>query len=187
MQLQTHKKDSRNNKFPIFNGEDLNEFTSWYNNILSILASSGWNDLYDPIEDSTIEESKAQQDPKLTALSADLYSYLHVAMKKDAQTLMEDKTELRGKGLLFLKTLFKIYNVKLTSGELMAKEKEYANVFRFKNEKISTYASRCKKLRRILKLNGIESPIEGLKLRFIMGLGPDFSDIQKNLHNLPSE
>ena len=185
--LHTHKKDARNTKFPIFNGDDINEFTSWYNNILSILASTGWNELYNSGEDRPITETTAQQDPKLTSLSADLYSYLHVAMKKDAQTLMEDKTELRGKGLLFLQTLYQTYNVKLASGELMATEKAYANIFRRKDEKISTFASRCKKLRNILKLNGIESPLEGLKLRFIMGLGPDFSDIQKNLHNLPPD
>ena len=98
VQMQSHKKDARNNKFPIFNGNNLNEFTSWYNNILSILASTGWNELYDSNKDSPIEETTAQQDPKLTSLLADLYSYLNVAMKKDAQTLMEDKTELRGKG-----------------------------------------------------------------------------------------
>ena len=187
VQMQSQKKDTRNNKFPSFNGDDIDEFTSWYNNILSILASTGWNALYDSANDSPIDETTAQLDTKLTSLSADLYSYLHVAMKKDAQTLMEDKTELRGKGLLFLQTLYQTYQVKLASGELMAKEKEYANVFRRNDEKISTFASRCKKLRKILKLNGIDSPIEGLKLRFIMGLGPDFSDIQKNLQNLPPE
>ena len=185
--LQQYKKDTRNTKFPVFNGTDLDEFLSWYNNVLSILASTGWNDLYDHSDDGPIEEDTAQASPKLQALSADLYSYLHIAMKKDAQTLMEDKFELRGKGLLFLQTLFDAYNVKLSGGELMTKEKEYANVCRMKDEKISTFASRCTKLRRILKSNGITSPREGLKLRFIMGLGPDFSDIQKNLHNLPPE
>ena len=187
VQLQGQKKDLRNNKFPPFNGDDLDEFLAWYNNVLSILASTGWNALYDVTSDSPIPEATAQLDPKLSSLSADLYSYLHVAMKKDAQTLMEDKTELRGKGLLFLQTLFDSYNITLNGSELMDKEKEYANIYRYKDEKVTTYASRCKKLRRILRFNGISAPPEGLKLRFIMGLGPEFSDIQKNLHHLPDD
>ena len=181
LQIQSQKKESRNNKFPTFNGEDVDEFLTWYNNVLSILASTGWNELYDTVNDCPIDEDTAQNIPKLTSLSSDLYSYLHVSMRKDAQMLMEDKHEIRGKGLLFLQTLFDSYNVRLAGGELMEKEKQYANLCRKKDEKISTYAARCKKLRRILKFNGIHTLSEGLKLRFIMGLGPDFSDIQKIL------
>ena len=187
LQIQSQKKDSRNNKFPTFNGEHLDEFLTWYNNVLSILASTGWNELYDTVNDCPIDEDTAQRIPKLASLSSDLYSYLHVSMRKDAQMLMEDKHEIRGKGLFFLQTLFDSYNVRLAGGELMEKEKQYANLCRKKDEKISTFAARCKKLRRILKFNGIHTSSEGLKLRFIMGLGPDFSDIQKNLHNLPKD
>ena len=125
--MQSHKKDLSNNEFPTFNGEDLDEFLAWYNNILAILASTGWNDLYDDTAtDSPIAETIAQNDIKLKALSADLYSYLHVAMKMDAQVLMEDKIELRGQGLAFLQSIFDSYNVTLAGG-VIAERKRRCN------------------------------------------------------------
>ena len=38
--LQNQRKETRNVKFPTFNGDDMDEFISWNNNVLSILAST---------------------------------------------------------------------------------------------------------------------------------------------------
>ena len=169
-------------KFPKFSGKSSSDFTSWYEQILSILAIPPWQKLYDPITNDVVEESD-----QVATLSQKLYSSLQISMQGEAQTIMRSKSHLRGKGLSYLKALKSIYKHKLSKVELITKETEYNSLFRKTDESIDSFAARCVALQQELRDNGSFVSQDGFRTRFIRGLGPDFSDVQKQLDNLPPE
>ena len=116
-------------KFPKFSGKSSADFTSWYEQILSIIAIPPWQQLYDSATNDVVDESQAP-----TVLSQKLYSSLQVCMQGEAQTIMRDKTHLRGKSISYLKTLKSIFKHKLTKVELISKEVEYNSLFRKTDE-----------------------------------------------------
>jgi len=116
-----------------------------------------------------------------------LYSSLKLCIQGQAQAIMNTKTHLRGRGLEYLKTLHTIYKKKLTKVEIINKETEYNNLYRLQDESLDAFAARCLSLHQELKDNGSFANRDGLRTRFIRGLGPDFSDVQKLLDNLPTE
>ena len=173
---------STNLKFPKFSGKSTTEFVTWYDQVLSILAIPPWQSLYDKTTNRVIQENEAKE-----SLSMKLYSSLKLCVQGQAQTIMNTKTHLRGRGLEYLKTLHTIYKKKLTKVEMINKESEYNNLYRLQDENLDAFAARCIFLHQELKDNGSFANRDGLRTRFIRGLGPDFSDVQKLLDNLPPE
>jgi len=172
---------SSNLKFPKFSGKSTNEFITWYDQVLSILAIPPWQSLYDKSTNTVITEELADE-----SLSMKLYSSLKLCIQGQAQSIMNTKTHLRGRGLEYLKTLHTIYRKKLTKVEIINKETEYNNLYRKNEESLDAFAARCLLIHQDLKDNGGFVNKDGLRTRFIRGLGPDFSDIQKRLDNLPA-
>jgi len=176
------KTTSENSKkittFPKFSGKD---FTTWYDSILSILSSPGWNKLYDQATDDAI-----QIDP-MNDLSADLYTSLKRCLLGNAQDTMLHKKGIRSQGINFLKVLQSTYNPKLSTVERDEKQRNFLSISRKPTESIDSYGARCIFLKELLQTNGINTTPEELKTRFIMGLGPDFTTIKTALNeqNLP--
>ena len=173
---------SSNLKFPKFSGKSTTEFITWYDQVLSILAIPPWQSLYDKGTNAVIAEELADE-----PLSMKLYSSLKLCIQGQAQSIMNTKTHLRGRGLEYLKTLHTIYKKKLTKVEIINKETDYNNLYRKNEESLDAFAARCLLIHQELKDNGSFVNKDGLRTRFIRGLGPDFSDIQKRLDNLPEE
>jgi len=171
---------SSNLKFPKFSGKSTTEFITWYDQVLSILAIPPWQSLYDKSANAVITEELADE-----SLSMKLYSSLKLCIQGQAQSIMNTKTHLRGRGLEYLKTLHTIYRKKLTKVEIINKETEYNSLYRKDEESLDAFAARCLLIHQELKDNGGFVNNDGLRNRFIRGLGPDFSDIQKRLDNLP--
>jgi len=170
-------------KFPKFNGSEKSDFKAWYHQVLSILSTPPWHVVFKDINTKTL----AQDDDIPTELSRKLFSHLLMAMTGNAEKLMMTKKEVWGKGLLFLFTLRSAYKQKLQRADLIKKEREYAEMYMKPTETIADYGARCIDLRQQLSEHGISTSDEGLKARFIMGLGPMFTSIQqKTEDDLPS-
>jgi len=81
--------------------------------------------MYDKSRNAVINEEDANE-----SLSMKLYSSLKLFIQGEAQTIMNTKTHLRGRGLEYLKTLHTIYKKRLTKVEIINKETEYNNLHR---------------------------------------------------------
>jgi len=170
-------------KFPKFNGSEKSDFKAWYHQVLSILSTPPWHVVFKDISTKTL----VQDHDIPTEISRKLFSHLLMSMTGNAEKLMMTKKEVWGKGLLFLSTLSSAYKLKLQRADLIKKEREYAEMFMKPTETIADYGARCIDLRQQLQEHGISTSDEGLKARFIMGLGPMFTSIQqKTEEDLPS-
>jgi len=118
-------KESSNMKFPKFYGKSKQEFEVWHDQSLSILASPGWNKVF---QDLKTKKLKTDNDIS-ESLPSRLYAALRVAMGGNAEKLMMTKPETWGKGLLFFHILKKSYKGELHRADLLKKEKEYSLLF----------------------------------------------------------
>jgi len=178
--LASNMNDSYDHRFPKFSGKPKEDFTTWYNQVLSVLATPKWSKLYDDATEEPIEETDAPPD-----LSKKLYMKLVLALDGEAQLVMMSKPHLRGKGLSYLKTLKTTYKRVLSDPQSIIKEQEFARPIRGQDESVNAFAARLIQTRKDLSEHVTISD-DRMRLRFIMGLGAQFSQIQTNLKNLPN-
>ena len=170
-------------KFPKFQGKSKAEFKTWYDQVLAVLSSPPWNTVFANITTKALK----QDDDISPTLSSKLFSALRLSMSHNAEKLMMTKKESWGKGLLYLSILRDTYKESLHRADLLRKESEFSNLFIKQNETVDEFAARCIELRDQLNEHGIPTSPEGFKTRFIMGLGPMFTDIQQvQEEDLPS-
>ena len=86
------------------------------------------------------------------------------------------KKETWGEGLLFLSTIKQAYKPQLASVELMEKERDYLMFYQFNTQSIDEFGARSITAREEIQEH-IPTTDEGLRKRFIMGLGPLFTEI----------
>ena len=182
-QETTDMSTSTNTKFPKFSGSSKELFKPWYDQVLAILASPAWIKVFKDVK--TKELKTDQEIPE--SLSSKLYASLRTSVTGNAEKLMMTKTETWGKGLLFLQILRKSYKVHLRRADLLKKEKDYSLLFQTKEESIDDFAARCIESRNLLKEHNVHTTDEGLRDRFLMGLGPLFTEIQQTpFEDLPA-
>ena len=170
-------------KFPKFQGKSKAEFKTWYDQVLAVLSSPPWNTVFANMTTKALK----QDDDISPTLSSKLFSALRLSMSHNAEKLMMTKKESWGKGLLYLSILRNTYKESLHRADLLRKESEFSNLFIKQNETVDEFAARCIELRDQLNEHGIPTSPEGFKTRFIMGLGPMFTDIQQvQEEDLPS-
>jgi len=170
-------------KFPKFQGKSKAEFKTWYDQVLAVLSSPPWNTVFANI---TTKALKHDDDISPT-LSSKLFSALRLSMSHNAEKPMMTKKESWGKGLLYLSILRDTYKESLHRADLLRKESKFSNLFIKQHETVDEFAARCIELRDQLNEHGIPTSPEGFKTRFIMGLGPMFTDIQQvQEEDLPS-
>ena len=162
-------------KFPKFHGKGKKEFKTWCDQVLAILVCPPWSKVF---EDIALKQLKTD-DEIPSALSSKLFASLRLSITGNAEKLMMTKKHAWGKGLLYLSILKSTYKETLYRADLLKKETEFSNLFITQNETIDDFASRCIELKDQLQDHGIHTPPESMKTRFIMGLGPLFTDIQQ--------
>ena len=186
--LQQLKKNKppTSSTFPKFGGKSRDEFLKWETNILNILSTDEWSDLYDyPSQDAV---SSGHVNP---TLNNHLYKNISNQLTGNAKTIMDAKTHLRGDGISLLQALRQTYKATLNNVTLSAKFAELTGgtYFRSATEDIDTFAARTISIAKDLTDNGWPVTSKILKNSFIMRLGPDFTDIieKHNTNKLPPE
>jgi len=89
------------------------------------------------------------------------------------------KKKTWGKGILYLSIIKSTYKETLYRADLLKKEAQFSNLFIQQSESIDEFVSRCIDLKDQLHDHGIYTAPDNFKTRFIMGLGPMFTDIQQ--------
>eukprot|EP00957_Ditylum_brightwellii_P021682 1634850-Ditylum_brightwellii.AAC.1 len=82
------EKGPADNKFACFGNKPSENFTAWYNNVLSKLSTASWCKLYDAFTNDVI----AATTDKIRALSNHFYSSIRNALYGKALDLMDNKT-----------------------------------------------------------------------------------------------
>jgi len=162
-------------KFPKFHGKGKKEFKTWYDQVLAILTCPPWTSVFKNIETKELKTD----DEISSSISSKLFASLRLSVTGNAEKLMMTKKQAWGKGLLYLSILQSTYKETLYRADLLRKETEFSNLFIQQQETIDDFASRCIELKDQLHDHGIYTPPESFKTRFIMGLGPLFTDIQQ--------
>jgi len=162
-------------KFPKFAGKSKEEFRLWYDQILAVLTYPTWRNVYKDVSTRSLKTDD-EIDPDL---SAELFTALRTSVTGNAEKLMITKKSTLGKGLTFLSILHDTYKVDLQRADLLQKEREYLSMYQKNSETIDDFAARCITLREQLRAHGVHTTDDGLKDRFIMGLGPLFTEIQQ--------
>jgi len=162
-------------KFPTFQGKSSTEFRTWYDKILSILATPPWTPVF-----SNIQSKQLHTDDSISPdLSSKLYSKLRTAMTGNAEKVMMSKPEVWGKGLLYLSTIKSTYQEILQRGDVLKKREEFSALMQKPTETIDDFGARCIFLQKQLVDHGLTISTIELKDTFIMGLGPLFTRIQQ--------
>ena len=184
-QLKTNKPPS-SSIFLKFAGKSKDVFLKWEANVLNILATDEWSDLYDYSTQDAV--SSGQVNP---TLNNHLYKNISNQLTGTAKTIMDAKTHLRGDDILLLQALRQTYKATLNNVTLSAKFAKLTggSYFRSQSEDIDTFAARTISLAKYLNDNGWPITPRILKNSFIMGLGPEFTDIieKHNTNKLPPE
>ena len=176
----TPKKPPSSSDFPALTNKQTtrDDFNNWYSRVISILATEDWLPLYekpnvDVIPDGTLHP----------VLNNHLYSVLINKIKDKPQRLIRNLQYLWSDGVALLHELKRVYYGRLTHIEVRDLHSQLlrSTWSRSPTEDINTYAARTMQVRRYLKDHGIIIPPDQIKECFIMGLGPDFTDIQKDL------
>ena len=158
-------------KFPTFQGKSSTEFRTWYDKILSILATPPWTPVF-----SDIQSQQLHTDESISPdLSSKLYSKLRTAMTGNAEKVMMSKPEVWGKGLLYLFTIKSTYQEILQRGDVLKKREEFSALMQKPSETIDDFGARCIFLQKQLVEHGLTISAIELKDTFIMGLGPLFT------------
>ena len=183
--LRDKKRNPEKMKFPKFHGKSSEEFEIWYPKFLSVLATPDWDGLYNPATQDIVADDAV--DPELSKY---LYSGLSLCLEDDAQEMMSGKDNLRTLGVSFLNTLRDAFRKKLSEHQKEDLDTDFKSLSRPPTESVHVYAARCTRMRRKLLKNGIACSQERLHSKFIMGLGPGFTEIRKIVQNgyeLPRE
>ena len=163
-------------KFPAFTGKSSTEFRTWYDKILSILATPPWTSVFQDVNEKLLHTD----DMISSDLSSKLYSKLRTSLTGNAEKVMMSKPEVWGKGLLYLATLKVTYQEKLQRGDILRKREEFSAMMQTSKETIDDFGARCIFLRKQLVDHGLVISLSELKDTFIMGLGPLFTRIQQS-------
>lgn len=159
--------------FPKFARKSKIEFKTWYDKVLAILAAPPWASVFQDLSTLTLKT-----DDNITVkLSAKLFSAIRQSLTGNAEQLT--KKHAWGKGLLYLQILKDTYKEQLYQADLLKCENKFSNLFKKNNESIDNFAARCVDFRNQLSDHGITTSDQGFKNRFIMGLGPLFTEIQQ--------
>ena len=186
MQQMKRDKAPTSSVFPKFTGKSRDEFIKWETNVLNILATDDWSDLYDFSSQDAVSSGTLN-----SKLNNHLYKNISNQLGGSAKTIMDAKTHLRGDGIALLQALRLTYKATLNNVTLSNKFAELTggSYFRAQSEDIDTYAARTITLAKDLNDNGWPVTPMILKNSFIMGLGPGFTDIieKHNTNKLPPE
>jgi len=173
--LKVSSDHQQSAKFPKFHEKGKKEFKTWYDQVLAILACPPWSNVF-----KNIETKELKTDEEISSsISSKLFASLRLSVTGNAEKLMMTKKQAWGKGLLYLSILKSTYKETLYQADLLQKETEFSNLFIQQQETIDDFASRCIELKDQLHDHGIYTPPASFKTRFIMGLGPLFTDIQQ--------
>ena len=174
------KKHPTNPKFPQLSDKNATPsyFREWYNKILSILATDEWCQLYDPITQDILSSGK--QHP---SLNNHLYSALLLALKDSLETFIQGMTHLRSDGIGVLQPLRAAYKGTHTDIEIMQLQGTLLGGFHFRgnNEPVEQFTSRTIQMAKDLSEQEVFILPQHLKTSFILGLGPDFHEIIRDL------
>ena len=111
-------------------------------------------------------------------------------MRNQNATIMQNKRHLSQDGVAFLRALRKVYRNSLSRGEIR-KRLSALNIAKIKpQESIDSFAVRIIAEKTYIKESTKYATIiddVGMKYIFIHGLSPEFTDIKKNVDNLPPE
>ena len=125
-------------------------------------------------------------------LNQHLYSAILQCVRDEPRALVQDMDYFWGGGVRLIRSLKSTYQGNLTLLEKLKLQGELLNPnihLRSKDESVDSYAARTLRMHRELLSNNIKIQPDILKACFICGLGPEFTDIirQLNNHNLPIE
>ena len=154
------------------------EFNDWYSKVISLLATEDWLPLYDRSNMDVVEDDNTN-----AVLNNHRYSVLLNKSKDKPLKFIQSRQHLWSNGVALLRELRQTYHGQLTKLEIKEQQSTLlsSNWSRGPNENVDTFASRTMQIRRDLKDHSVLISPETLKECFIMGLGPDFTDIQKDL------
>ena len=174
------KKPPSSSDFPVLTNKQTtrDDFNDWYSKVISILATEDWLPLYDKPNMDVIPDGTLHP-----VLNNHLYSVLINKAKEKPQRLIRNLQYLWSDGVALLHELKRVYYGRLTRIEVRELHSQLlcSTWSRSPTEDIDTYAARTMQVRRDLKDHGIIIPPDQIKECFIMGLGPDFTEIQKDL------
>eukprot|EP00957_Ditylum_brightwellii_P196180 14947531-Ditylum_brightwellii.AAC.1 len=125
------EKGPTDNKFACLGNNPSENFTAWYNNVLSKLSTASWCKLYNTIITNNITDTMEET----YSLSNHFYSSIRNAFYGDALDLMDNKTsEYRGLGVEFFQAMIPIYCPQWPTTERMKKQREFYNMFHCSEE-----------------------------------------------------
>ena len=165
----------------------ISQFPLWYKEVLSILATEEWQDLYDPTTRDVIDNGFIH-----AKLNEHLYSAILQCVRDEPRILVQDLDYLWGDSVSLLRALKNTYQGNLTTLEILQLQGELLNPtihLRALDKSVDSYAARTLRMHRELQSNNVSIQPEILKACFICGLVPEFTEIIKQLnnHNLPLE
>ena len=178
-------KSPTNVNFPSFSGlPNTMSFHKWATLVCTILATSEWKKLYDPHKQSYILDGSKHE-----TLNNHLYSALILKLKGPASDYATSRRDLNGDGIGLLEALRHSFKSILTPADLANLEDKFRKVSRGKEESIESFVIRLETIQHEILDNGGYSTPQLLKRNFILGLGPEFSDIIRllNTGTLPPE
>lgn len=125
-------------------------------------------------------------------LNEHLYSSILQCVREEPQVLLQGMDHRWGDGVALLCSLKNTYKGKLTMLEILQLQGKLLNPLthlRNKDETVDSFASRTLQMYRELLANNVEIRPDMLNASFICGLGPEFTDVVKqlNTNSLPPE
>jgi len=102
-----------------------------------------------------------------------------MSLSGNAEKVMMSKPDAWGKGIKYLNIIINTYKEAFQRADLLKKEQEHTQLFQKNNETIDDFAARCIELRNQLQSHGIRTTDKGFRDRFVLGLGPIFTEIQQ--------
>jgi len=182
MAISESKQDVKT-EWPKFGG-DSRKFRSWYLGIMTQLALSPWQDLYDPVQQNVVTTTQN------SSLNAKLSSKIILALEGTAYKIFVSRKHLRANGILLLEELVQTYKPHKVPEIIVAKTVEFWGQMHCNpTETIDAYYDRFQEL--LEDLEDAEEPIapKAAIRQFIFTLGTEFESIQNNfrINNLPPE
>ena len=156
----------------------LTKFSIWYYQVISLLATQEWHRLYDTNTYDVIKDGNVHPE-----LNKHLYSTLLNKSKEQPWRLIHNLRQLWSNGVALLHQLRRTYYGELTNVEAICLQGELLGPkwSRRPDETIDNFAARTMDIRRDLSDHELYVDNKIIKQCFIMVLGRDFTEIQKDL------
>jgi hypothetical protein len=149
-EISESKQDIKT-EWPKFGG-DSRKFSSWYLGIMTQLALSPWQDLYDPVQQNVVTTTQN------SSLNAKLSSKIILALEGTAYKIFVSRKHLRANGILLLEELVQTYKPRKVPEIIVAKTVEFRGQMRCNpTETIDAYYDRFQEL--LEDLEDAEEPI----------------------------